>query len=383
MVENLPSEGSPKTYHVMRPMSVASDVSSVVSASSLESVSTNSVYAGAGTGYKYASGPVSQSQPMGQFVVPTHQNGMGSPGANNLGQPIVGTSLIFLPMVSQANMILTPIKSHQAIAPLTFTMEQKCAQFKIDKAIMKDKNLLEQLDMLLKHVQQLTSHTKPKITPTAVQRKATSTNNANVKPCVQENHDENVLKKLTEKDKKILVDVFENKDTVSELLAQKIAEELNKKTLQGSSHDINDIVQEVAKNTASDDIFDDLCVEMYEEGFLSSFVLSPNKSRTPRKPVSPQKTPSKSRLHSSPLRSEGPPEQLMDTDDVTSPLSHSTIVPDSSPVSQYSNIEPVHQPDRPVNPPTNSTMVENLPSEGSPKTYHVMRPMSVASDVSS
>lgn len=67
-------------------------------------------------------------------------------------------------------------------------MEQKCAQFKIDKAIMKDKNLLEQLDMLLKHVQQLTSHTKPKVTPTAVQRKATSTNNANVKPCVQENH---------------------------------------------------------------------------------------------------------------------------------------------------------------------------------------------------
>lgn len=77
---------------------------------------------------------------------------------------------------------------------------------------------------------------------------------------------------------------------MSELLAQKIAEELNKKTLQGSSHDINDIVQEVAKNTASDDIFDDLCVEMYEEGFLSSFVLSPNKSRTPRKPVSPRKS---------------------------------------------------------------------------------------------
>lgn len=86
MVENLPSEGSPKTYHVMRPMSVASDVSSVASASSLESVLTNSVYAGAGTGYKYASGPVSQSQPMGQFVVPAHQNGMGSPGAKNLGE---------------------------------------------------------------------------------------------------------------------------------------------------------------------------------------------------------------------------------------------------------------------------------------------------------
>ncbi|KAL1460143.1 hypothetical protein WDU94_012081, partial [Cyamophila willieti] len=235
-------------------------------------------------------------------------------------------------------------------------------------------------------------------------------------------------------------DVFEKADdTVSELLAQKISEELNKKCTSqiGSKSNIHDLAHQVVENTASDGVFDDLCAEMYEEGFLADLVQSqkPRQRISARKSGSPHKsfpTPSRSKqlntsLHtpedlpssqpldfncsfpkedtesvcsmqhspseltvkSSPLSqftTDPPDSHMLDPGDPHTPMSQSTLDPRHSHIPiGCSTLDPQKEqcspPTSPI-PPSNSTMVE-VNTEGSPKTYHVMRSMSVSSDVSS
>uniref|UniRef100_A0A8D8Y361 Uncharacterized protein n=1 Tax=Cacopsylla melanoneura TaxID=428564 RepID=A0A8D8Y361_9HEMI len=346
-------------------------------------------------------------------------------------------------------------------------VEQKRIEFKLERKLFKSKNLLQKFDILLKHAQQLnkpserstqhkaqvferpTPHKSQvferqtpqkaqvfeRATPHEVQvfdsrepQERVDTRTINEECHINDitnvdQEDTNVLKKLTKKDKKILVDVMEKADTVSELLAQKISEELNRKcTSHGSMSNINDLAHQVMENTASDQIFDELCAEMYEGGFLADLVqsekvrqrISARKLGSPQKsistpstskqldtslhtpedlppsqppdgePPSPQQhSPSELTMKSSPASqctTEPQDSHMLDPGDPNTPMSLSTLDPNGCSMLEPQKVP--HSPPMSPVPPSNSTMVE-VNVEGSPKTYHVMRPMSVSSDVSS